>query len=260
MNGRTKGGLTEVTSLLRSRRVTDLEPAMTEVDFPWGLATRLYAEFRGAASQLDLQIPRRNSMATHAKEDWRGAYSRSDVGQGGWGSAQGSAACPRAVALTTDDLTQTVLFRLARTKLGALGGDGADRVEQLAHSVRQDTDPELRAHYGLAVVISWVRLTYWCTVALVAIGFLIRWTLGPAAADIFLAILMAVGFFFFAGSVNALWRYYWFVGQARRWARRDGPGSARFAASMHRTLPRDSSRIGQVVAGVLAFVITLAVT
>jgi len=48
--------------------VTDLEPLMTDVDFPWGLATRLSAELRGAASQLDGQIPRRNSMATHAKE------------------------------------------------------------------------------------------------------------------------------------------------------------------------------------------------
>lgn len=56
--------------------MTDLEPLMTDVDFPWGLATRLSAELRGAASQLDGQIPRRNSMATHAKEDWRGAYSR----------------------------------------------------------------------------------------------------------------------------------------------------------------------------------------
>lgn len=47
------------------------------------------------------------------------------------------------MGLTNYDPTQTVRFRLARTKLGVLSGDGADGVEQL---VRQDTDPELRAH------------------------------------------------------------------------------------------------------------------
>jgi hypothetical protein len=49
--------------------MTDLEPLMTDVNFPWGLATRLSAAFRSAASELSGQIPRRNSMATHAKED-----------------------------------------------------------------------------------------------------------------------------------------------------------------------------------------------
>jgi hypothetical protein len=164
------------------------------------------------------------------------------------------------VALSGGDPTQTVHFRLARTRLGVRSSAHAEHVEQLEHSVRQDTDPELRADYALSVAVSWLRLTYWSTVALVVIGFLIRWTLGPPAADIFLSILMAVGFFFFAGGVNALWRYYWFVGQARRWARLDGPGSARFAASMHRTLPPDSSLISQIATGVLAFVITVAIT
>jgi hypothetical protein len=164
------------------------------------------------------------------------------------------------VALIDGDPTQTVHFRLARTRLGVRGGDHADHGEQLEQSVRQDTDPEQRADYVLCVVVSWLRLTYRSAVALVVIGFLIRWTFGPPAAGVFLAIVMAVGFFFFAGAVNALWRYYWFVGQARRWARLDGPGSARFAAAMERTLPRDSSLVCQGATGVLAFVITLAIT
>lgn len=56
--------------------MTDLAPLMTDIKFPFALASRLSAEFRRAASDLDAQIPRRNAMATHAKEDWRGTYSR----------------------------------------------------------------------------------------------------------------------------------------------------------------------------------------
>jgi len=164
------------------------------------------------------------------------------------------------VALTSDDPTRTVHFRLARTRLGALSGDGADRVKQLEHSVRQDTDPELRARYALAVVISWMRLAYWCAVALVVTGFLIRSRLGQSTADLVLAIWAVPAFFFLAGGFNALWRYYYFVGQARRRARRVGVGSEPFAIAMRRTLPRDSSLIWQAATGALAFVIALAST
>ena len=164
------------------------------------------------------------------------------------------------MALSTGDPTQTVHFRLARTRLGALSGDGADRVERLERSVRQDADPELRADYALSVAAGWLRLTYWCTVALVVTGFAAGWVFGESAVAVALAIWTAADFFFLAGGANALWRYYWFVSQAHRWARLDGPGSARFAASMRRTLPRDSSLIGQAATGMLASVITLSVT
>lgn len=165
---------------------------------------------------------------------------------------------PHRGGMTNADPTQTVHFRLARTRLGKLSDNNTDRVEQLENSVRQETDPELRARYAIAVLVGWLRLTYWCTVGMVVTGFPLGWLLGRAAVDVVLAIWAVPCFFCIAGAFNVLWRYYWFVGQARRWARLDGAGSARFAASMRRTLPRDSSLIWQVAAGVLASVIVVA--
>lgn len=153
------------------------------------------------------------------------------------------------------DPTRTVHFRLACTRLGKLSGDGGDRVEKLVHSVRQDADPELRAHYGLSVGIAWLELTFGCTVALVVTGFAAGWLFGESGADVALAIWMALGFFCFAGAVNALWRYYWFVPQARRRAQHPEVRSELVAIAMRRTLPPDSSLVWQAAVGVLAFMI-----
>jgi len=164
------------------------------------------------------------------------------------------------VTLTNAGPTRTVHFRLARTRLGALSGDGADRVEQLEHSVRQDADPELRARYGLAVIISWVRLTYWCTVTPH------RDRLSDSVAARARGRRHLHGHLDDGGVLlprrrfNVLWRYYYFVGQARLRARPEGVDSERLATAMRRTLPRDSSLIWQTATGVLGFVITLAGT
>ena len=60
-----------------------------------------------------------------------------------------------------------------------------------------------------------------------------------------------------AGLFNVLWRMYWYVPQARRRARKDGVDSQRFATSMRRTMPRNSSLIFQTAVAVFTLVIAL---
>jgi uncharacterized protein YukE len=87
--------------------MVDLE-LMKDLDFPWALAKQLSAEFRRAAGEIDGQIPRRNSMATHAKEDWRGTYARKFDGHMEicTGDAAKLAAALEKAAATLDELAQ----------------------------------------------------------------------------------------------------------------------------------------------------------
>lgn len=50
-----------------------------DVRFNWGGAASLEQELRTTAGALDGQIPQRNGYASHAREEWRGAYSRQFV-------------------------------------------------------------------------------------------------------------------------------------------------------------------------------------
>src|SRR3954470_20245729 len=50
-----------------------------DVKFNWGAAASLEQELRGTAGTLDGQIPQRNGYANHAREEWRGTYSRQFV-------------------------------------------------------------------------------------------------------------------------------------------------------------------------------------
>lgn len=88
--------------------MVDLGPFMDDVRFPWGLAARLSADFRSAASQLDGQIPRRNALASHAKQDFRGAYSRKFSGHMKicTGDAAKIATALEEAAATLDELAQ----------------------------------------------------------------------------------------------------------------------------------------------------------
>jgi hypothetical protein len=49
---------------------------------------------------------------------------------------------------------------------------------------------------------------------------------------------------------------YWYVPQARRRARKDGVDSKRFANSMRRTLPRNSSLIFQLAVAAVTILLT----
>jgi hypothetical protein len=60
-----------------------------------------------------------------------------------------------------------------------------------------------------------------------------------------------------AGASNVIWRMYWYVPQARRRARKEGIDSTRFATSMRRAMPRNSSLIFQTAVGILAFILAL---
>ena len=55
--------------------MTDLGPIMEDVPFAWDAASKLKQELLRAAGKLEGQIPRRNSYARHALEDWRGRYA-----------------------------------------------------------------------------------------------------------------------------------------------------------------------------------------
>ena len=50
-----------------------------DVKFNWGGAASLEQELRTTAGTLDGQVPQRNGYAGHAREEWRGAYSRQFV-------------------------------------------------------------------------------------------------------------------------------------------------------------------------------------
>ena len=47
-----------------------------DVRFNWDGAASLERELRSTAGTLDHQVPQRNGYATHAREEWRGLYSR----------------------------------------------------------------------------------------------------------------------------------------------------------------------------------------
>jgi len=47
-----------------------------DVRFNWDGAASLERELRSTASTLDQQVPQRNGYATHARDEWRGLYSR----------------------------------------------------------------------------------------------------------------------------------------------------------------------------------------
>lgn len=52
-----------------------LEGIDQDVPFDWHAAERLVAKFRSAATRLDKQVPRRQSDARTAREEWRGLYA-----------------------------------------------------------------------------------------------------------------------------------------------------------------------------------------
>lgn len=99
--------------------MVDLGPFMEDVKFPWATASRLSAEFRRAAGELDAQTPRRNAMAGHAKEDWRGAYARKFSGHMKvcMGDAARIATALHEAAATLDELAKLAREEQARREI-----------------------------------------------------------------------------------------------------------------------------------------------
>jgi len=54
----------------------ELKGIEEDVRFNWAGASSLERELRSTAGTLDSQVPQRNGYASHAREEWRGLYSR----------------------------------------------------------------------------------------------------------------------------------------------------------------------------------------
>ena len=89
------------------------------------------------------------------------------------------------------------------------------------------------------------------------VGVPVQLLLGDAAGNVVLAACLGGAMFCVAGASNVIWRMYWYVPQARRRARKEGIDSTRFATSMRRAMPRNSSLIFQTAVGILAFILAL---
>jgi hypothetical protein len=121
-----------------------------------------------------------------------------------------------------------------------------------------DTDPDLRASYTTAVNAAWALAAFGCVLSMVALGIPAALLFGHAVGNVVVDVLTAATAFCLAGCVNVLWRRLWYVPQARRRARDDGVESDRYAISMRRTLPRNSSAVFQGAVGIVPLVLAIA--
>jgi hypothetical protein len=158
------------------------------------------------------------------------------------------------------DLTHTVHAAVARLadrvldRFDTSPARGFSIAPLIAHD---DTDPDLRHGFALAASAGWYTLGGACIVAMLVVGVPAKLLLGDAVGNLVLTACLAGGMFCVAGLFNVLWRMYWYVPQARRRARKDGVDSKRFATSMRRTMPRNSSLIFQSAVAILTLILAL---
>jgi hypothetical protein len=158
------------------------------------------------------------------------------------------------------DLTHTVhsaVARLAERVLDRFDTSPARGLSLAPLIARDDTDPQLRHTFALGASAGWFTLGGACISAMLVVGVPVKLLLGDAAGNVVLAACLAGLMFCGAGIANVLWRMYWYVPQARRRARNYGTDSERFATSMRRTMPRNSSLIFQTAVGILTFIVAL---
>jgi hypothetical protein len=167
--------------------------------------------------------------------------------------------------LSAGDPTRTIHFALERFVHQLLRSrqksshDDSEAMSDMAWAIASpDTDPDLRASFTTAVNAAWGLAAFACLVAVVVVGIPVGLLLGDAAGNVVVDVLVAAGAFCLAGCANVLWRRTWYVPQARRRARDDGVESDRYAVSMRRTLPRNSSLIFQGAVGILILVLAIA--
>lgn len=122
---------------------------------------------------------------------------------------------------------------------------------------RGDTDPQVRQAFAMGAIAGWFTLSGVCALAMLTIGAPVKLLIDDGAGNVVLAACLAAAMFCFAGCTNILWRMYWYVPQARRRARKDGVESKRFATSMRRAMPRNSSLIFQTAVAVFTFIVAL---
>jgi hypothetical protein len=111
------------------------------------------------------------------------------------------------------------------------------------------SDPEQSAYVSSMVAVGWFVPALACVLAMV-LGLPVGSLLGKGAGDLVATTFMVGTFFCLAGSVNALWHRLWYVPQARRRLRAEGPGGKRFARSMRRSVPRNGSLVFQALVAI----------
>ncbi|MEA2131607.1 MAG: hypothetical protein QOJ85_4498 [Solirubrobacteraceae bacterium] len=165
------------------------------------------------------------------------------------------------LALTPGDPTQTIHFKIAVALNQMLTYTGSSvrafpTKHELAEQAGSD-DPALRREYLIEASLSWI-LIGWASALVVAVFAVVTGALfGHGAGNIVFNVALTVGFFCFSGAFSVLWRWYWYLPQARRRARKNGVGSAPFAAAMRGASPRNSSLIFQWTVAVVTFVVAL---
>jgi hypothetical protein len=160
--------------------------------------------------------------------------------------------------MTDIDLIHTIHFVIGATANRFVGyGNGRRQagIGDLRSSI-VSRDPDERRFYALTVHTGWLLLSIASVCAIFALAVPVRLLFGGPAGDIVARILLVACTFCAAGSANVLWRMYWYVPQARRRARKDGVDSKRFAHSMRRTLPRNSSLIFQLAVAAVTIILT----
>lgn len=130
------------------------------------------------------------------------------------------------------------------------------RYRPFADQVREGSGPDERDVYLKTVAVAWFTLALACAVGAVLIGYLVHLVVGDATGRVVGVGLLACAFSCLGGYVNALWRKYRHVPRARR-MRAFGDDSEQYAAALRRTLPRNTSLIGQAAIGVFALVAAL---
>lgn len=118
----------------------------------------------------------------------------------------------------------------------------------------EDSDPEGRDSYAVAVNAAWGLLGVVCAFVMVGTGYVTQVVFGGGVADVVVGAWFGCGAFCFAGCANVLWRKYYYVNQAKRRARKFGRDSERYKISMRRALPRNSSLVFQLVIGIVGVV------
>lgn len=168
---------------------------------------------------------------------------------------------PRAALLTRSHglgaihyaLTAPVIRRLDRHERPMPGVDLSPE-SKLAFDA---SDPEQSAYVSSMVAGAWIVPAVACTVAIGVIGFPVRSLFGKGASDVVADTSMVGAFFCLAGSANALWHRLWYVPQARRRLRAEGPGGKRFARSMRRSVPRNGSLVFQALVAIATVLIAV---
>ena len=161
---------------------------------------------------------------------------------------------------TQPDPTRTVHFRLADALEGwSRMSDKPGRNRASLKTIVEDPRyPDLRGSYVVTVLFAWCWIGVFFMFSLGFIGVPARLIFGVEVGNVVLAALLAASFFCLTGCVNAFWRRYWYLPQARRRLDRDGLDSEGYATSMRRMLPRNSSLVWQSIVGLLTLVAGVA--